>query len=60
MILPEHRTLASRGDLLSNNYFPGRPGLSQSLYDALRIATWAVLIVGVVLLVVGIINYARR
>ena len=32
---------------------------SRTLYDALRIATWALLIVGAVLLIVGLINYAR-
>jgi hypothetical protein len=35
-------------------------GLSQTLYDALRIGTWVVLILGGVLLIVGLINYARR
>jgi hypothetical protein len=37
-----------------------RSGVSHTLYDGLRIATWAVLIVGVLLVVVGLINYARR
>lgn len=30
-------------------------GLSQTMYDALRIATWACVIVGVILLLVGLI-----
>ena len=35
-------------------------GWSRTLYDALRIATWAVLIVGVLVVIVGLIGYARR
>lgn len=34
-------------------------GLSQTLYDALRITTWAVLIVGALLVAIGLIRYAR-
>ena len=35
-------------------------GMSQTVYDVLRIATWGVLIVGALLVVVGLINYGRR
>jgi hypothetical protein len=35
-------------------------GLPQTSYDALRIATWAVLIVGVLLVIVGLVSFARR
>jgi hypothetical protein len=35
-------------------------GLSRTLYDALRVTTWALLIAGVLLVVVGLISYARR
>jgi hypothetical protein len=35
-------------------------GLSQTLYDVVRIATWGLLIVGVLLAVVGLIHYGRR
>jgi hypothetical protein len=37
-----------------------RSGVSHTVYDGLRIATWAVLIVGALLVTVGLINYARR
>ena len=36
-----------------------RSGVSHTVSDGLRIATWAVLIVGVLLVTVGLINYAR-
>jgi hypothetical protein len=35
-------------------------GLSQAAYDLLRIGAWALLIFGVLLVVVGLISYARR
>lgn len=35
-------------------------GWSQSVYDAVRIGGWALLIFGVLLIVVGLIGYARR
>jgi hypothetical protein len=34
-------------------------GLSRTLYDVLRITTWAVLIVGLLMVAVGLIGYAR-
>jgi hypothetical protein len=34
-------------------------GLSQSAYDALRIANWAVLIVGALVVALGVIRYTR-
>lgn len=35
-------------------------GLSQTAYDLLRIGGWALLIFGALLIVVGLIGYARR
>jgi hypothetical protein len=35
-------------------------GLAHTLYDALRIATWALVIVGVLLTTIGLIGLARR
>lgn len=35
-------------------------GLSRTAYDVLLIATWAVMIIGALLIVVGVITYARR
>lgn len=37
-----------------------RAGPSRSTYDALRITTWALMIVGALLIVMGLIGYARR
>lgn len=34
-------------------------GVSHTAYDLLRVATWAVLIIGVLLAIVGLIHYAR-
>lgn len=34
-------------------------GLSQTAYDALRITTWALVIVGVIVVLVGVIRYWR-
>ena len=34
--------------------------MSQTVYDALRISTWGLLIIGLVILTVGLISYARR
>jgi hypothetical protein len=35
-------------------------GLSRTAFDVARISTWALLIVGAVLVAVGLINYGRR
>jgi hypothetical protein len=35
-------------------------GLSRTTYDIARISTWAVLIVGALLVIVGLLNYSRR
>lgn len=35
-------------------------GLSQSNYDLVHIASWALIILGVLLVIVGLIAYARR
>jgi hypothetical protein len=35
-------------------------GWSRSVYDLARIATWALLIIGAILVVMGLIRYARR
>jgi hypothetical protein len=35
-------------------------GWSHTAYDAARIGTWALLIAGVLLVALGLINYARR
>ena len=34
-------------------------GLSRTLYNALKVATWALVIVGVLLVAMGLIRYAR-
>jgi hypothetical protein len=36
------------------------PGLSQTAYDLLRIGAWALVIVGALLVVVGLIGYWRE
>jgi hypothetical protein len=40
--------------------FIGHHGLSNTAYDLLRIGAWALVIFGAVLLLVGLIAYARR
>jgi hypothetical protein len=42
------------------NYVRVHVGLSQTAYDLLRIGGWALVIFGTLLLVVGLIAYARR
>lgn len=69
VILPEHKplvvTYSGESFTQSVNPFTTMSGAtrstpwSQSLYDALRIATWAVLIVGLLMVIVGLISYAR-
>jgi uncharacterized membrane protein HdeD (DUF308 family) len=38
----------------------GTEGLSQTAYDLLRIGAWALVIVGVVTVIVGLIRYWQR
>lgn len=58
VIVPEHKPhLAPAPGWWGGPY---RVGWSQTAYDAARIGTWALLIVGVILLAVGLIDYARR
>jgi hypothetical protein len=54
VIVPEHKPQFSCGGW-------GGPcgGWSRPAYDAARIGTWALLIVGALLVVIGIINFAR-
>lgn len=65
IIVPEHKPLDGSGQpSLAETLNPfteasGSTQWSQTLYDVLRIATWAVLIVGAITLVVGLITYAR-
>jgi hypothetical protein len=62
VIVPEHKP--QHGEAVvpgwggTGVYF--HTGWSQTVYDAARIATWALLIVGTLLVVVVLINYARR
>jgi hypothetical protein len=65
VIVPEHKPVPATcgqgsavGCPIGGSYLPS--GLSQTVYDVLRVATWAVLIVGVLLVIVGLINYACR
>jgi hypothetical protein len=68
VIVPEHvpmdEQLGQCGGPLTLPY-PGpcrivHYGFSQTLYDAVKIATWAALIVGAVLVALGLIRFARR
>jgi hypothetical protein len=64
IIVPEHEPgIASSYTCLNSLAFslpPGcHTGLSRAAYDGLRIGTWAVLIVGVLLVAMGLIRYAR-
>jgi hypothetical protein len=61
VIVPEHRPQVVGGRDLAGVMFGGATvGWSRTVYDAARIATWALLIVGVLLAAVALINYARR
>lgn len=58
VIVPEHKPRPTGwGTYLLD---PTGAGWSRSLYDGLRIGTWALLIVGALLVAVGLINYANR
>jgi hypothetical protein len=65
VIVPEHKPVPATcgqggptvGCFSGGSY--SSSGLSQTVYDGLRIAAWAVLIVGGLLVTVGLINYAR-
>jgi hypothetical protein len=59
VIVPEHKPGLTCPNGLQGclNLVPS--GWSHSAYDAARIGTWALLIVGTILLVIGLINYAR-
>jgi len=61
VIVPEHKphtvtSVAGGFECLSNCT---TVGWSQTMYDVALIATWAVLIVGALLVVMGLIRYAR-
>jgi hypothetical protein len=57
VVLPEHQP-GCVGSGAYCGYLASPP--SQPLYDALRITTWALLIVGALAVVLGLIRYARR
>lgn len=67
VILPEHKPLPpctadcvpSLGASLSGGFSDPVSRLSQPLYDALRITTWTLLLLGVTLLILGVIRVAR-
>jgi disulfide bond formation protein DsbB len=70
VVVPEHHPL-SIADTCSNSWWgtpcpagivPAGPTshLSRTAYDALRMTTWAFLIVGAVLVAAGLVSYARR
>lgn len=67
IIVPEHKPTVISGDVVipGGGDVPGAlpdrlVGWSRTLYDALHITTWALLIVGALLVTVGLISYARR
>jgi hypothetical protein len=59
--VPEHAPMASfNGTPCAPNAGCPHTGFSQTVYDLLRITTWALVVGGAILVIVGLINYARR
>lgn len=59
VIVPEHKPQFVCGGFGAEGG-PQCAGWSRTAYDAARIGSWALLILGGLLVVVGLINYARR
>jgi hypothetical protein len=74
VVLPEHKpgsmivarsgptlalTCASNSGGIPADCVQVATGLSRTLYDVLRVTTWACLIVGALVVVIGLIGYAR-
>jgi hypothetical protein len=61
VIVPEHKPAVIGGSQWGGYLLGGTSvGWSHTAYDAARIGTWALLIVGAILIAVGLISYARR
>jgi hypothetical protein len=61
VIVPQHKPAVVGGQEWGGYLLGGsNVGWSRTAYDAARIGTWALLIVAVLLLTVGLISYARR
>ena len=65
ILVPEHKpAIRDTYDCLNDYTFRPLPasclaGLSRTAYDAARIGTWAAVVVGTLLVVMGLIRYAR-
>jgi hypothetical protein len=62
VVVPEHKPALVGGTDLGHGLYTGgfETSWSQTLYDVLRVVTWGLLVVGIVVLVVGLVDYARR
>jgi uncharacterized membrane protein HdeD (DUF308 family) len=61
VIVPEHAPMGSfNGSTCAEYAGCPRTGLSHTMYDVLRVATWAALIIGALVVIVGLISYSRR